>query len=298
MKILSLASVLILVLSNHAVWGDETNAPIGPVKVQGRLERHGNFIQGRGEMRKGLRVSSGFEVNGAVFVQMGGTNKVKGDLLLTPMWMDGTAYELRGGRLVTSNTIVRTTLKGGFTQNGGVHVVRQKLSVMKNLSEWPLDYVFGGGELIVKDISLGEDAHFAHGRRGELTHRGVLNIAGGHWHAAPRAQQFGPLRLLNAGTNSSFWMPPRAPATMRFADSTEMLWDSDAPLIIYNWQGTTNGMRLHQIYFGTDRSGLTSEQLAQIRFRNPVTAPPGDYPARMRPTGEVIPTSPQSPLNP
>ena len=46
--------------------------------------------------------------------------------------------------------------------------------------------------------------------------------------------------------------------------------------------------RLHQIYFGTNRYGLTPQQLSRIRFRNPERFPAGDYPARLRRTGELV----------
>lgn len=41
--------------------------------------------------------------------------------------------------------------------------------------------------------------------------------------------------------------------------------------------------------FGSNSAGLNAAQLAQIRFRNPYGSPPGDYRARLRANGELVP---------
>jgi len=49
------------------------------------------------------------------------------------------------------------------------------------------------------------------------------------------------------------------------------------------------GHGMHQLYFGKHPRALTLQQLAQIVFSNPAGLPPGNYPARMLTTGEVVP---------
>ena len=46
---------------------------------------------------------------------------------------------------------------------------------------------------------------------------------------------------------------------------------------------------MNHIWFGTDASGLTPAQLAQISFQNPVGMPAGNYQARILSTGELAP---------
>ncbi|MDB6016814.1 MAG: lipolytic protein family, partial [Pedosphaera sp.] len=75
-----------------------------------------------------------------------------------------------------------------------------------------------------------------------------------------------------------------------FADSSAEAWTAGAILSILNWSGSTNGGGSDQLFFGTNASGLTLAQLAQIRFVNPAGFPPGTNFARILATGEVVPT--------
>jgi hypothetical protein len=58
--------------------------------------------------------------------------------------------------------------------------------------------------------------------------------------------------------------------------------------MIEHWNGSLAGGGLHQLFFGSSSAGLTVQQLAQIRFRDPAGTP-GIYPATILSTGEVIP---------
>jgi hypothetical protein len=60
-------------------------------------------------------------------------------------------------------------------------------------------------------------------------------------------------------------------------------------LIVYNWNGSTNGGGADQLIFGANSSALTANQVAQIRFINPGGFPSATYPARILSTGEVLP---------
>ena len=76
---------------------------------------------------------------------------------------------------------------------------------------------------------------------------------------------------------------------MRGVGLSALPWHPAARLIIYNWRGPDSGPFGNSVAFGTNRGGLTSQQVTQITFHNPASFPPGDYPARIRYTGEVVP---------
>lgn len=199
--------------------------------------------------------------------------------------------------MVTSNTFTHTYSAyspgiRGFEQSGGTHVVRGTLSLQSSYTPFPGGYTLSGGELIVNNIEVGANAIFWQGG-GRLTNNGTITLAGGHWKRGPlaqRTQRFGRLQL-QAKTNSSFTFSTGALATVRFAASAATAWNPQARLIFHGWQGLTTGGGQHQIYFGTNRNGLTPQQLSQIRFRDPKGFAPGEYPARHRGTGEIVPNA-------
>ena len=55
-----------------------------------------------------------------------------------------------------------------------------------------------------------------------------------------------------------------------------------------NWH-SSSPLASNAVYFGTDPSGLTSSQLAQVRFINPGGMAPGYYTARIMSDGEIVP---------
>ena len=55
-----------------------------------------------------------------------------------------------------------------------------------------------------------------------------------------------------------------------------------------NWNGSPNGGGKHQVFFGSNASGLTAQQLSQIKFKNPAGST-GTYPATILSTGEIVP---------
>ena len=265
----------------------------GPLTVQGHVEITG--VGGRGHthfyfpyyrLRGGRLNCHDITVTTAMFMQSGGTNHVQGGLVVDGRSHESTtSYGLSGGRLITSNVVIRS--QGRFGQIGGVHVVRNLLAV-HGIAYYPPDYRMDGGKLFVRDILLSGGAIFLHSSRGVIRHSGTLTLAGGRWSAASGLSQLGILQL-SSSRPSEIALSWFAQAALRFADSAHVAWAPDALLIIHNWRTETNGAPMHPIYFGNDRFGLTSEQLAQIRFRNPFGYPPGDYPARIRRDGEVRP---------
>jgi len=76
---------------------------------------------------------------------------------------------------------------------------------------------------------------------------------------------------------------------LRFADSHSSDWDLAATLFILQWSGDLAGGGTEGLFFGTDATGLTGDQLTRIRFLDPLGLPPGNYDARILDTGEVMP---------
>lgn len=71
------------------------------------------------------------------------------------------------------------------------------------------------------------------------------------------------------------------------APSTEQSWVSSATLCVTNWHGSPTGGGATQLYFGSNASGVTSQQLSQIRF----VISGNLAPATILATGEVVPAS-------
>jgi hypothetical protein len=68
-----------------------------------------------------------------------------------------------------------------------------------------------------------------------------------------------------------------------------MVWENSALLTIEGWNGSVSGGGAHQVFFGSNSTGLTSSQVAQVRFHNPNGAN-GYYPATLLNTGEIVPS--------
>jgi len=87
-------------------------------------------------------------------------------------------------------------------------------------------------------------------------------------------------------TNSTLAFLPGA-ATVRFGDSHDIPWNPPG-LFIQNWN-TTNGP--DHVFVGTNSEGLTAQQLSLVTFSNPGGLPPGNYPAAILSTGELVPST-------
>jgi hypothetical protein len=231
------------------------------------------------------------------FVQSGGTNQIAGDL--TVMWktLYNSTFQLRGGSLQSSNTTVISNPEaaGGFTQSGGTHIVSNLLTISRTNASSPervtthdVDYLFTGGQLIAQNIQLDGGATFHH-RGGSLISTGLLALASGNWEANTGRQLLGKFVIGPSRTGNSTIAFPGGASSLNFANSSSVPWSNQALLIIENWNGSLAGGGLHQLHFGSNNSGLTAQQLAQIRFHDPA-ATPGIYPATILPAGEVVPT--------
>jgi hypothetical protein len=79
-------------------------------------------------------------------------------------------------------------------------------------------------------------------------------------------------------------------AVVTFSNSSVVGWNAGT-LTISSWNGSASGGGSDQIKFGTDATGLTAGQLAQIRWINPYGG--GDVAStRILSTGEIVPVVP------
>ena len=233
----------------------------------------------------GVSSCQSLSVEIAVFSQSGGTNLVAGDLTLART-QPGTFYNLSGGNLQTSNTIIFSSYSGAFNQSGGVHRISHLLKLARNADFYQCRYVLSDGELDVADILVNGGAVFRYSG-GTLIHSGVLTLDDGVWEAKPRGEKLGPLQL--SGSSISTLSLPGSGCVVQFATSSSLGWSNQSRLVIENWNGSSTGAGIQQILFGNDASSLTRQQLSQLQFMNPSGCAPGIYPARILATGEITP---------
>jgi len=211
--------------------------------------------------------------------------------LLTLTSMERTSYILNGG-LLNAATVVLDPVGSPceFKHFGGSHRVnRLFLQSFPGQTFFQSIYTFDWGELEVRDVTLLDRALFQH-NGGTVRHTGLLTMAGGTWQAKPGTQVFGQLQVARSAQNSNSSLSlPLSPCTVRFQASRGQPWETNASLFIRNWAGSLAGRGQHQVIFGRAPGGITAQQLAQIRFLDPVGQLPGQYAATELVNGEIVP---------
>jgi hypothetical protein len=148
-------------------------------------------------------------------------------------------------------------------------------------------YNFYAGKLSVNGISLsGPLAFYADVPTATFTNNGILDLLGGTIVLYTNVtHNLGKVRL-SADTTISFF----GGSQFNFSNSSSIVWSNEVSLTFSNWNGSINGGGANRIYFGADATGLTASQLNRVQFRDPLGFPPGNYVARILPTGEIVPT--------
>jgi len=186
---------------------------------------------------------------------------------------DGGPYPFGGGGKLTT-----------FQHLGGTNLICGTLSLT-----WDSSYEMRAGELIVQNVSLGDSTFYHYG--GIVNLQAILELTNGIWREQADGGELGQLQL-DGGTNSVSFA--KNSCILRFIDSSGVLWSNAAVLVISNWSGSLYGGGSQQIIFGANSAALTPQQLSQIQFQNPAGLPPGNYPARILATGEIVPTTGES----
>ncbi|MGN6642709.1 MAG: hypothetical protein ACTHKU_06880, partial [Verrucomicrobiota bacterium] len=261
---------------------------------------------GRYLLQGGWLVSDSVISDGGYYAQTGGTNRVQ-ELTVK----GGGDFELVGGELLTSNSVVNPDLyvRGRFTQSGGMHGVRDRLLVQGGFYENPLnpEYTLAGGSVVASNLQISGatlsissnavlstsrielGAHLFVSGHGMVSNSGILAISGKSYAtvydwpnlqfdvSVVETQYLGRLQICSGALISCLGAP-----ALRFADSHTLEWTG--PLHI-RFPGP--GSDTH-IFFGTNAQALTAGQLAWISF----VANNTNYPAMLLANGELVPVVP------
>lgn len=227
------------------------------------------------------------------FTQTNGTVNVANELYITDNGNLESVYQLSGGTLTASNATIISSYpnNSSIAQTGGTASIPGTLSVF-GMGMYEL---FGGAVMaphIVLSGNISSPAQFfVNGAQNfAVGNSGTISMNGGAIVMENSQQDFGSLTIGgDSGINFAGSI-----AIVRFNDSHTNTWAA-AQLLVYNWNGSTNGGGVDQLVFGSSSSALTSGQLAEIVFVNPTGWPAGNYPARILSTGEVVPVQNFSP---
>jgi len=292
---LGVAEVCVGVAQAHiapvSVWGADYT-----FRLQGTLVAPYTYQPASFTLNGGYMAHTNELIAIATFTHNAGTNRVPGMLGMSSM--SSTYYVLHGG-LLDAESVIMAPIGSPcrFNQSGGVHRVnRLVMQTFEGRDFLQSIYTMEWGELEVRDVTLLDTVLFEH-KNGTVRHTGVLTVAGGTWQAKPGMQELGRLLVARSvfGSSNSNLSLPAEPCVVRFADSRTQNWETNAFLLIRNWDGSPDGDGEHQVLFG-DGSGITAQQLAQIRFVNVVGQLPGTFPAKQTATGEIVPViGPEAP---
>jgi hypothetical protein len=258
----------------------------GALNVAGGMDSPYSSVCAVYTLDGGTLAASSLNASLCNFTQSGGTNQISGDVTLGPS-QSASDFNLTGGALTDANVTVQPSYNGGFFQSGGTHTIANSLNVIGGIPNFS-GYVLSGGTLTVSNIQITGGGIFQH-TGGSLIQNGLITLANGQWDVGVNIEKIGSLQLgISGGTNSIVRMPD-GPGVLNFSNSSGNTWSNQAALTIQNWSGSIYGNGGQKIIFGGSASGLTPQQLSQIRFENPAGLPAGTYPARILATGEITP---------
>lgn len=204
---------------------------------------------------------------------------------------NNTTVTLAGGTLSCLNY---TTDDGGgqLNQTGGSLVVSNLLSMGGSREPggptYPAiygTYTFTGGALFASNINITGIFTIGDGLNNQITNPGFFSLS--HLlNIGNDVEQLGQFIL--AGANATIDLTGST-THLSFANSSDQTWSNGAVMNIDNWNGSLSGGGADQIFFGSDSTGLTAQQLSQMEFINPAGLPSGTYPAQILSDGEVVP---------
>lgn len=260
----------------------------GGIHTNGNLTLAGTMRSGFALALGSYRLNGGRLVSDAENLNMGSVSQESGTNLVGILSVSGGgSYQLFGGSIVSSNVLLSTPqLETIFSQTGGDHRIGNLLSLNQLVT-----YSVNAGTLEVSNIEVNPGGELLV-PGGTVTNSGLCTINGGLVSAGTSELRLGQLCVTGLNTlfptrptNSTVAFLPGA-VTIRFRDSHEIPWNPPG-LFIQNWN-VTNGT--DRIYVGTNSEGLTASQLRLVTFSNPGGLPPGNYPAAILATGELVPS--------
>jgi hypothetical protein len=236
-----------------------------------------HYINGFYSLSGGLLCSPTIALAGGRFTQRGGTNYVQ-RLVLT----NGGSYELDGGILVSFRTdienYVAPTVRPRFFQGGGKHRTQQLWLESGGI------YELQGGTLAANNISVRASAQFRLGA-GVLSND-LIEVNGG--------------TLFLGGNHDLGWLQFNGYAYIDFQSGSSIVRFNrigypppaiDGVLYVKNWKGSPQSPGRDQMYIINTGEDLPYH-LSGVFFVDPYGYPPGNYPARRKETGEIVPLEP------
>ncbi len=257
------------------------------ISIGGAADRSFFVTQSRYELDGGILSTPSIGLNDGAFTQTGGTN------IVSSISMSQVSFYTLSGGWLQANSIEHSGVEyhgqfGSFQQSGGTNLVGS-LSLGGGSS-----YILNGGRLSAGQIQLGGATFYraiGSSAPGLLDSLNLLTLANATWDEQTGGQQsLGQLQL--SGNTNSYLILPNASSTLNFANSSGLTWSNAATLVISNWFGSPSGGGSQQIFFGADKTALTSQQLSQIQFQLGTN----DFSAKILSTGEVVPDQAILPL--
>jgi autotransporter-associated beta strand protein len=123
------------------------------------------------------------------------------------------------------------------------------------------------------------------GASNRLSDKIDVTLGGGSFNTGGFDENVGELTL----TRDSIIDLGDGDSVLKFRDSSSSEWSSGEVVEIRNWSGAAGGGGQDQIYAGSSNRGLTEDQLKQIEFFDPFGENSGRFPARILPSGEIVP---------
>ena len=200
-----------------------------------------------------------------------GTFSTSGVITCSNLVSEGTVVDMAqtAGTLIVTNQFSFSGLFPGFYGSG----------------ERPAHFLFSGGTLSASNINLtAEWTIQSSNTLSRITNTGTFTMAG-LLHLIDGTEHLGRLIL----SSNAVVDLGGASAKLSFANSSAESWNPPALLIVSNWNGSVSGGGADQLVFGNNVTGLTSNQLGQIRFVDPAGLASGTYFAQILSTGEVVP---------
>jgi hypothetical protein len=233
----------------------------------------------------------------AEFIQGGGMVSISEQLRLNVPDADTRSYLSIGAGVLHSATISSAGAGADILQTGGEIIVTNGFSFGGYIPPpyWASGdrrvprYRLQAGRLQATGIEIsGEIVIEGSSPRDRISNLGTFKLAGTLTAGHCNESQLGPFVL---ATNSLIDLG-YGHAYLAFANSSSESWQPDSTLTITNWSSPISGRPDDRLSFGTDASGLSPQQLDMIRFVNPAGFPPGEYPARILPSGVIVPQNP------
>jgi hypothetical protein len=258
------------------------------VALWGEIRHQANRVYGTYSLSGGRLVTDSVSITGGSFSQTGGTNVIR------ELGIDGAGgYGLSNGLLVSSNVTLHSygCVESSFVQNNGTTAINNLLSM-----DGYVRAELRGGSLIVPNIDIGPGSRLRI-LGGAVSNPGMVTIRGGALVVNGLSLGLGQLQVIGVPAfvcvssqplTSTLDVGTVGSTVLHFQDSRDVPW-SGSELSIVNWSPGTNNSGDH-IFVGTNSSGLTAAQLAELKFVNPQGLPPGDYRAQIINTGEIVPS--------